>query len=288
MILLGFRGVALVVHHVTIYDNLVPYRHRRIASGKLLVAQIVDTIGRKLSAVYRAIIGHGERTIPKSIAGTAELVGFFAGKRRYLTLDKHFLGAVHIGAELIQVLDDTRHIVRILQGTVTIVHLTVGTGLVDDKAGTGKADGEDQCGGTVIGRVLRNSNFERLCLHGGLTVGRADSDPFRNAVYSPVTGGRERNSLGAAGHFKRKIRLIQSDLGRTEVHFFVTADEQCSPSHNSHEKGSKFHKVIIKSFIAYVLKYKYTTFFRLTQKKPGARGSLGVKSTRKDSPHNRP
>ena len=270
-VLLGLRGIALVVNHVTINDNYVAHLNLGVAGGELLVAQIEDTVSRELCTACGAIVGNLEGAI-----AVLRIELLIHGRND--TFYEHLFGAGDVCAQFVHVLDDTGHIERILQGTVTVVNLSFRTGLVDGEGGTGEADGEHDGGRTVVFRVLRNSNFNRLGLYGGLAVGCAEGDPIRDTANSPVTCGRDRYGLGATGGLKRERCLVQSQLGRAQVHFFVTADEHCCASYNCHKEVSEFHTVIFKIVInAYVLKYKYTTiFFLINRKSPGLGGSLGL------------
>ena len=266
--LLGFGRVALVVNHVTVNDYFVAHLNLGVAGGELLVAQIEDTISGKLRAGCFSVVGNLEGAI-----AVLRIELLIHGRDN--TGHKHLLGAGDVCAQLVHVLDDTGHIERILQGTVTVVNLSFRTGLVDGEAGTGEADGEHDGGRTVVFRVLRDSDFNRLGLYCGLAGGCAEGDPIWDTANSPVTGGRDRYGLGATGGLKRERCLVQSQLGRAQVHFFVTADEHCCASYNCHKEVSEFHTVIFKIVInAYVLKYKYTTIFFLINKK--ARGSVGA------------
>ena len=79
----------------------------------------------------------------------------------------------------------------------------------------------------------------------------------------------------AAGCFERKACLVQRHFGRSQVHFFVTADEHSRASYNCHKEVSEFHKVIfnIRLLLTVSQIYKYTTFFLSYQFKK-ARGSV--------------
>ena len=160
LVLLGFRGVALVVHNVTINDNLITHLHLGVIGRELLVAQVEDSVGSKLCACGGSVIGNLEGTI-------AEVGGKLLIHGRHLTLDEHLLGAGHICAEVIHIRDDAGHIVRVVQAAVAVVDYTLGTGLLDSKAGTGKTDGEHDGGGMIVIGVLHNSNFNGLSLHCG-------------------------------------------------------------------------------------------------------------------------
>ena len=160
LVLLGFRGVALVVHNVTINDNLITHLHLGVIGRELLVAQVEDSVGSKLCACGGSVIGNLEGAV-------AEVGGKLLIHGRHLTLDEHLLGAGHICAEIIHIRDDAGHIVRVVQTAVAVVDYTLGTGLLDSKAGTGEADGEHDGGGMIVIGVLHNSNFNGLSLHCG-------------------------------------------------------------------------------------------------------------------------
>ena len=160
LVLLGFRGVALVVHNVTINDNLITHLHLGVIGRELLVAQVEDSVGGELCACGGAVIGNLEGTIAK-VGGKLLIHG------RHLTLDEHLLGTGHICAEIIHIRDDAGYIVRVVQTAVAVVDYALGTGLLDSKAGTGKTDGEHDGGGMIVIGVLHNSNFNGLSLHCG-------------------------------------------------------------------------------------------------------------------------
>ena len=134
--------------------------HLRIIGRELLVAQVEDSVGSKLCACGGSVIGNLEGTI-------AVVGGKFLIHGRHLSLDEHLLGAGHIFAEVIHIRDDAGHIVRVVQAAVAVVDYTLGTGLLDSKAGTGKTDGEHDGGGMIVIGVLHNSNFNGLSLHCG-------------------------------------------------------------------------------------------------------------------------
>ena len=262
----GFRSIALEVNNFTADNHFIAFLNIGVAALPLTVAQIISLV--YIEALATVFIDNVECCIA---IGAASFEG--GGHLGYLALEEDIVLAGLIGREGTGIFQDTGHIERILQGTVTVVNLSFRTGLVDGEAGTGEADGEHDGGRTVVFRVLRDSDFNRLGLYCGLAGGCAEGDPIRDTANSPVTGGRDRYGLGATGGLKRERCLVQSQLGRAQVHFFVTADEHCCASYNCHKEVSEFHTVIFKIVInAYVLKYKYTTFFRLTNKK--ARGSV--------------
>ena len=143
----GFRGVALVIDHVTVEDYLVPLLGLGVSAGELLVAQILHAISGELGA--------GSLSVVRDIEGTvAVLGGEFLRNGGNLTHHIHLGGAGYIGPQFFQVLDYAFHGVRIGLGAVSIYHRAQRTGLVHRNDGLGKADGEHHIAGTVIAGIV--------------------------------------------------------------------------------------------------------------------------------------
>ena len=232
--LLGLGRIALVIDHVAVEDDIVPYLHLGISLFPLLVAQIQDTIGGELVCRGGPVVGDGEGAV-------AELGAESLRDGGDLTLDVHLLGAVHICPQLIQVGDDSGYGIRLFLGAVSQFHGPLGALLVDGHAGFGQADGENDITGAVVAAVGQYGNGYVYGFGAGLSLEVVHADPVRTGDH-PVPGGGEGYGLGAAVRSERKLRRGYRNLGRAKLFLLLAGDKGKRTGQEGQQYRFDFHK----------------------------------------------
>ena len=238
-ILGGLGGVALVVHNLTVNDDVVAHFNLGVSVGELLVAQVQHAIGGELRAGGFAVVGDDEGTV-------TVLGGVGLGDGADLTRDVYVLGAGDIGTQLGHVVDDTGHVEGLGLGTVTVVHFAFGTHLAHRKGGTGEADGEGDGCITVVSLVLRDGEGDGLGSGVSGTAFLAQGNPVRQTGDGPVARSSKGNILGGDDRLGEcHVGGIHFQLGGTQVHFLVTAGQESCTGDNCQNKVSEFHVIIV-------------------------------------------
>ena len=240
----GFGGIALVVVDGAVDDDLVLFLDVGVvvSLGPLDTAQIVGL--EHLEDVGRTFLVHD---VEDGVAiGAAGLEGGFHGRDD--TLYENFR-ALDIGPQRLHILDGAGHGERFLLGTVSVVNLAVRAHLVDGDGLTGKADGEDDGGATVVSLVLGDRDGEFLSVGIGRAGLLGEGDPIRQGSNGPVAGGDKADILGGDLGLKAYVRGVHGELGGTQVHFFlVTGHEHGCSGQDCQKEFSKFHIRLLLCF----------------------------------------
>ena len=140
------------------------------------------------------------------------------------TLDINLLVTLDIGAQLLEIGDDTRHRERILKRTRTFGLRTERTGLVDQDGLVIITDIDAHGARPVIAFVLQDGNGHIPILVPDAVLGRR-LDPIDGRDNLPVAGRRDLHLPGADTGAEREGGLVHLDLGKSEIPFlFLAAD----------------------------------------------------------------